>query len=111
MTLTPAVATSGPRDAIALRADAVPPHEAAVDVLVLVVGRGVVPTWLDDYAEPIRVGEGPALPLVRRAIHTEASANARRRPAPMLGADTQDLLAQLGIGEPKLTELKAQGVI
>ncbi len=66
MTLTPAVATSGPRDAIALRADAVPPHEAAVDVLVLVVGRGVVPTWLDDYAEPIRaLGDGERLILHR----------------------------------------------
>jgi crotonobetainyl-CoA:carnitine CoA-transferase CaiB-like acyl-CoA transferase len=34
-----------------------------------------------------------------------------RRPAPLLGADTADLLGEVGIGEPELRALRAQGVI
>ncbi len=65
-----------------------------------------------DYVDPVLIEEkGWSLPLVTRAIRTEASAHAPRRMAPSLGADTQALLGQLGLDRAKLADLKAQGAI
>lgn len=64
---------------------------------------------LADYTDPIRAGEAPELPLVTRAILTEAG-RAPRSLAPALGADTQALLEGLGLGAAEIDALRAEGI-
>lgn len=64
---------------------------------------------LGDYTAPVEVGLTSELPLVTRAILTDAG-KAPRNPAPALGADSAALLDALGISAEEQAQLKAGGI-
>ncbi|MCB1396661.1 MAG: CoA transferase [Rhodobacteraceae bacterium] len=67
---------------------------------------------LDDYAEPIQVdGATVTLPLITRAMRTANWDGRNPDVAPALGADTDTILAGLGIRGDALQMLRKEGVI
>lgn len=64
-----------------------------------------------NYAEEIPLDEtGQRVPLVTRAVRT-AMAGRVRRPAPHLGADTETVLASVGLDAEAVARLRAAGII
>lgn len=56
-------------------------------------------------------GSDMSVPLVSRAIHTASSRVAERKPAPLLGADTDAVLRDAGISDERLRGLRTDKVV
>ena len=58
-----------------------------------------------------RDADGTALDVVRTPIHLDGSAPEIRVPAPSIGADTDDVLEEIGFDDAEISRLHADGVV
>jgi crotonobetainyl-CoA:carnitine CoA-transferase CaiB-like acyl-CoA transferase len=56
-------------------------------------------------------GLSAAIPLVAPTARLTAGARPERRPAPALGADTDDIMKSLGYGDPEIADFRNSGVV
>lgn len=67
---------------------------------------------LGDYADTITFEEdGKTVPLITKAIHTATSEERKPQVAPKLGADTDQVLAALGMTDAEIRKLRDRGIV